>query len=278
MTPGRDAGGAPHVALVTGGSRGIGAAIGRELHRRGAAVILAARDERACAALAKELGAAGAPAFALALDVADPESIARGAERARAIASDVAPGARLDWLVNNAGIAITAPLGTVVVEDGRDLYERHLDVNFHGARRLVDALVGEMKAAGYGRVVNVGSSAGLRGYPYTTAYCASKFALVGYTLAAAVELQRTGVTVNAVCPHYVESSMLERSIERIVAKTGQSPADVRALLERDNPGGRIVRAEEVAAAVADLLAGDENGTLVELDGGERPRFLHPNAR
>jgi NAD(P)-dependent dehydrogenase (short-subunit alcohol dehydrogenase family) len=135
-----------------------------------------------------------------------------------------------------------------------------------------------MKAAGYGRVVNVGSSAGLRGYPYTTAYCASKFALVGYTLAAAVELQRTGVTVNAVCPHYVESSMLERSIERIVAKTGQSPADVRALLERDNPGGRIVRAEEVAAAVADLLAGDENGTLVELDGGERPRFLHPNAR
>ena len=120
--------------------------------------------------------------------------------------------------------------------------------------------------AGYGRVVNVASSAGLRGYAYVADYCASKHALVGLTRAAALELGPKGVLVGAVCPHYVDTPMTAESIRRVVEKTGKSEVEARRFFEQQNPGGRLVTAYEVADAVASLCEGEENGTLIELDG------------
>jgi len=249
-----------HVALVTGGNRGIGAAIARRLAGEGATVLVAGRDTAACAGVVATIEAEGGEARTLALDVTEPASI------------QVAAKERVDWLVNNAGIAESAPL----LQGGDELFRRHLEVNFHGARRLTEAFVPAMKERGYGRVVNVASSAGLRGYAYVAAYCASKFALVGYTLAAADELAGSGVTVNAVCPYYVDSPMLDHSIENLREKTGKSAEELRALFAEQNPGGRILTPDEVADAVATLLTGEANATLVELDGAGT-RVLTPNA-
>ena len=163
-------------------------------------------------------------------------------------------------------------------EDQDEQYERHMRINFHGARHLVEAALPGMRARGYGRIVNVASSAALRGYAYVAAYCASKHALLGYTLAAADELSGKGVTVNAVCPHYVDSPMLAASIARVVEKTGKSPKEAREFFRNVNPGRRIVTMDEVADAVYGLLVDDEapNGRVVELDGSTDPRNLQPN--
>ena len=238
------------LALVTGGSRGIGRSIALELAQSGARVLVAARGVESSRAVAAEIEAAGGEAEALALDVADPSAAERFA------------GEPVDWLVNNAGIAESAPLART----GEALLERHMQVNFHGAWRLANVLLPGMRERGHGRIVNVASSAGLRGYAYVSAYCASKFALVGWTLAAADELGGSGVTVNAVCPHYVDSPMLGAAVANIVAKTGQSEDEARAFLAAQNPGGALVSCEEVAVAVRELIEGDANATLVELDG------------
>lgn len=258
-----------HVALVTGASRGIGAAIASALAESGAAVLVAARNAGACATTAAAIEDAGGRAWPLALDVADPASIARATSEARRLAAGTGP---IDWLVNNAGIATSSPL---LGPEQDELAERQMQVNYHGARRMVEALLPAMREHGAGRIVNVASSAGLRGYAYVSAYCASKFALVGYTLAAAHELEGSGVTVNAVCPHYVASPMLDASVARITAKTGRSEAEVREFFRQQNPGGRLVTPLEVAAAVRDVLLGEANGTLVELDGSSRPRLAGP---
>jgi len=249
------------MAVVTGAGQGIGAAVARRLGAAGAHVFVTGRRLAPCEALAAELRAAGHGADALALDVTERESIRAALDAILQRAPELGPP---DWLVNNAGIARSAPL--LHPADVTDIYEEHLEVNFHGARRLIEALLPGMKERGYGRIVNVASSAGLVGYAYVSAYCASKHALVGYTRAAALELARSGVTINAVCPHYVDSPMTERSVETIAAKTGRSPEDARAALAAQNPGGRLVTPEEVAEAVLELLAGERNGALVELDG------------
>lgn len=255
------------LALVTGGNRGIGAAVCRRLAREGAAVLVTGRDDRASAAVASEIVAEGGAAWPLRLDVADPDSVLAALRQAYVHGP-------IDWLVNNAGIAESAPLSS----GGDELFARHMDVNFHGARRLTEALLPGMKERGHGRIVNMASSAGLRGYAYVAAYCASKFALVGYTLAAADELKETGVKVNAVCPWYVQSPMLERSIDSMKRKTGKSETELRQFLQGQNPGGRLVTPEEVADAVAFLLTGEENGALVELDGSDERRIHRPNRR
>jgi NAD(P)-dependent dehydrogenase (short-subunit alcohol dehydrogenase family) len=259
-----------HVALVTGGSRGIGAAICRRIARGGASVLVAARTLERCAEVAQAIRAEGGEAWPLALDVGDPGSIVAGLAEARELTG---PFGSIDWLVNNAGIAESAPMG----DDQREKrVQRHLEVNFHGARRLMEALLPGMEARGYGRVVNVVSSAGLRGYAYVSAYCASKFALVGYSLAAADELEGTGVTVNMVCPHYVDSPMLAESVERLVAKTKMQASMAREFFRRSNPGGTLVTMDEVAGAVVHLLEGDDHGAVLELDGSSERTRHHPN--
>lgn len=260
---------ARHVAFVTGAGRGIGAAIAAELASAGVSVVLGARTLRECESTAATLRERGGSAFAVQLDVGEPSSIAAALARARELAGPV------DWLVNNAGIAVSAPL---LPKDGSadELYERHLRINFHGARRTAEGLLPAMKAAGYGRIVNVASSAALRGYRYVAAYCASKHALLGWARAAALELDGTGVQVATVCPHYVDSPMTDASVRTIAVKTGRSEAEARALLAAENPAGKLVRPEQIAAVVRGLLEGGTNGVVVELDGGV-PRY-HPPAR
>jgi NAD(P)-dependent dehydrogenase (short-subunit alcohol dehydrogenase family) len=263
---------ADHVAVVTGAGQGIGAAIAERLAAAGAFVFATGRRREPCELLAQRLRQLGRSAEALELDVADRESLRAAVERI--LSGKDGPGPP-DWLVNNAGIAKSAPL---LQPGGTDeLHEEHLAVNFHGARRMVEALLPGMRERGFGRIVNVASSAGLRGYPYVSAYCASKHALVGYTRAAALELEGSGVAISAVCPHYVDSPLVERSAERIAARTGRTSAEARALLAAQNPGGRLLAPEEVAEAVLELLEQGRNGAIVELDGsgGREP---HPTVR
>ncbi len=263
-----------HAALVTGASRGIGAAVAQRLARDGTAVILAARSRIECLDVAEKIEGEGGLAFPLELDVTDEERVPFALEEAHALVEEIGP---IDWLVNNAGIAVSAPLLSRDPSP-EELARRHLDVNFHGARRLIEGLLPQMKSKGYGRIVNIASSAGMRGYAYASSYCASKFALIGYTLAAALELEKNGVTVNAVSPHYVDSPMTDANVARIAEKTGKTPDEVRAFLARENPGGRFVTCEEVAEAVAELLLGNDTGVLVELDGSAAPRTHRPNER
>ncbi|MCH2103808.1 MAG: SDR family oxidoreductase [Planctomycetes bacterium] len=248
-------------ALVTGASSGIGAATARALSAAGHVVIAAARRLEALEELCASLDG---PALAVAMDVTDPASVTRGLEEARPFAE--AHGG-ISWLVNNAGAAESAPVGKT--DDA--LTERMLEVNFHGARRLTEALAPVMVEAGGGAVVNVASSAGLHGYAYVTAYCAAKHALVGYSRAAAAELGEKGVRISLVCPHYVDTPMTDASAQRLAEKTGKSEEELRAFFASQNPGGRLVTAGEVAGTILELLSEGESGSLVELDGsGDLP--------
>jgi NAD(P)-dependent dehydrogenase (short-subunit alcohol dehydrogenase family) len=252
--------------LVTGASRGIGTAVARRLARAGAAVIVCGRDAERTQRASEELEGLGAVAWPIVLDLADRASIRSTCEEARAMAAEVGP---IAWLVNNAGVAVSAPLVAAAGESSDASVDQHMQVNFHGARVVMEALLPGMLERGYGRIVNVASSGGLRGYPYVTAYCASKHALVGYSRAAALELAGSGVCVNLVCPHYVDSPMTEESIQRVVEKTGRREADVRKFFARQNPGGRLVRSDEVAEATSRLLESDASGEVVELDGSDQ---------
>ncbi len=252
---------AGRLALVTGGSQGIGAAVARAFAAAGARVVVAARRLEPCRELCAELGQGAAP---LALDVTDAAAVEALPERLAA-----EHGAPLDWLVSNAGAADSAPL----TRSDDALYRRLMELNFHAARRLAGAFLPGMLAREpehYGRIVAVASSAGLVGYPYVSAYCASKHALVGYTRAAAAELAGKGVGVGAVCPHYVDTPMLRRSVENVMAKAHKTEDEALAFFAEQNPAGRLVRPEEVAAAVLELCLGDGRG-LVELDGGPARR-------
>jgi NAD(P)-dependent dehydrogenase (short-subunit alcohol dehydrogenase family) len=260
----------PHVAFVTGAGRGIGAAIARRLARGGAALMLGARSQEATSALAEAIRAEGGQAWPVYVDVGDPETIAAALELVRDLARGLGP---LDTLVNNAGISITAPFLRHGRESGEDLYEKHLETNFHGARRMIEALAPAMVERGHGRIVNIASSAALQGYAYAAAYVASKHALLGYGRSAAIELARTGVTLNTVCPHYVDSPMTDATVQRIVQKTGKGEAETRAFLAAQNPSGQLVAADEVAELVQELCAGKQNGAVVELLGGGRRRVL-----
>jgi len=243
-------------ALVTGASSGIGAATARALSAAGHAVIAAARRHELLEELCESLEG---ESLALVMDVTDPASVVDGLEKARSFASTKGG---IEWLVNNAGAAESGP-----IERSDDaLAERMLAVNYHGARRLTEELVPTMLRDGAGAVVNVASSAGIQGYAYVAAYCAAKHALVGYSRAVAAEVDGKGVRVALVCPHYVDTPMTDASAERLAEVTGQSPDELRAFFASENPGGRLVTSEEVAAAILRLLTDGANGALVELDG------------
>jgi 3-hydroxybutyrate dehydrogenase len=246
-------------ALVSGGGRGIGEAICRALAAAGARVLVAGREREGLERVAAELRAAGQRAEALELDVTEAAAVARAARDAGTV----------DWLINNAGIAESAPILRRAGASNDELFERQLAVNLHGARRLLEAFGPAMLARGSGTIVNVVSSAGMRGYPYTAAYTASKHALLGYTRVAHLELGRKGLRVHAVCPHYVDSPMTDASVERITQMTGRSATEARANLASQNPGGRLVSAAEVAGSVLALCNAARSGRLIELDGSGR---------
>jgi NAD(P)-dependent dehydrogenase (short-subunit alcohol dehydrogenase family) len=253
------------LTLVTGAGRGIGAAIALRLARAGAPVICAARSIEACTEVADAIVADGGIAFPAHVNVADPATFRSGLEDALHDARAHGP---ILGLVNNAGIAETAPFLRHGRAGGEDIYDKHMQVNFHGARRLIEEFAPAMLAAKRGRIVNIASSAGLRGYAYAAAYVASKHALVGYSRSAAQELANSGVTLNLVCPHYVESPMTDGTVARIVEKTKKSAEETRAFLASQNPGGTLISPDEVADVVLRFVQGSENGKIAELIGGK----------
>lgn len=247
-------------AVVTGGGRGIGAAVARALAEAGAAVLVAARSTAEIEAVAGELAAAGHRAVAVRCDVTDPVSVAALGERATALLGAA------DILVNNAGVATSAPLKSIRLED----WNRVLAVNATGTFLCTQRFLPAMLDRGWGRVVNVASIAGRSGAPYIAAYAAAKHAVVGFTRAVAAEVAARGVTVNAVCPGYVDTEMTVESVARIVAKTGIAEEQARAHLRSANPQGRLLEAGEVAHLVrclCDPAARGINGQAIVLDGG-----------
>ena len=247
-------------AVVTGGGRGIGAAVARALAAEGASVVVAARSRDQVDAVATELRDAGHAAWAAVCDVTDPADVADLRERANEWMGGV------DVLVNNAGIASSAPLKAITLDD----WNRVFAVNATGTFLCTQAMVPAMVERGWGRVVNVASVAGKVGAPYIAAYATSKHAVVGFTRSVAAEVAAHGVTVNAVCPGYVETDMSVSTVERIVRKTDLSPEEARATLEKVSPQGRLYTAEEVAYQVVclcDRQAGGVNGQALVLDGG-----------
>jgi NAD(P)-dependent dehydrogenase (short-subunit alcohol dehydrogenase family) len=247
-------------ALVTGGGRGIGAAVARELAAAGARLVLAARTHREVEAVAAELRSAGSQAWGLAADVTDEAAVARLAAEAGELVGEV------DILINNAGAASSAPLPKITLEE----WNRLLAVNATSVFLVTRALLPAMAERGWGRVVNVASVAGKVGAPYIAAYAAAKHAVVGFTRAVAVEVAARGVTVNAVCPGYVDTALTEQTVARIMEKTGRDREETLAALAARSPQGRIYQPEEVAhlvVALCDPRSGGINGQAIVLDGG-----------
>jgi 3-hydroxybutyrate dehydrogenase len=244
-------------AVVTGGGRGIGAAIAVALSTAGARLTLMGRT----LALLEEKAAALPTARAIACDVTDEQAVAAAFAQANEAFGPVA------ILINNAGAAASAPLARTSLE----LFRQMLDVNLVSAFLCSRAVLPGMLAQGFGRIVNVASVAGLKGAPYISAYAAAKHGVVGLTRALAMETAGKGITVNAVCPSYTETDMARRTVDNIVAKTGRSAAEAEAALVQKNPQGRLIRPDEVASTVLWLCApGSEaiTGQAIAIAGGE----------
>jgi NAD(P)-dependent dehydrogenase (short-subunit alcohol dehydrogenase family) len=239
-------------AIITGGAKGIGLAIARRLAADGITIALIGRDAAALQQAATALSAR----FAVA-DVTD----------SAALTDAIATLGPCDILVNNAGAAISKPFAKHDLPDFRAM----LEVNLLAAVTACHVVLPGMRAREFGRIVNIASTAGLKGYPYVTAYVAAKHALVGFTRALALETVKDGITVNAVCPGFTDTEMVARSVATIVATSGRSADAARGMLAANNPAGRLIRPEEVAEAVAFLCrpdAGAMTGQAIPVAGGE----------
>lgn len=249
--------------LVTGGARGIGLAVTQALLARGARVTMLGRSTVAEERLIALAGNAEVAARlqAVSADVTDPAAV--GAAFAEAVERFGA----IDTLVNNAGQAESLPFAKMDMA----LWHQMLAVNLTGTMVCTQAALPGMLGAGWGRIINVASTAAQRGYAYVSAYCAAKHGVLGLTRALALELATKGITVNAVCPGYTETDLLKDSIANIVAKTGRSEAEARAQLAAGNPQKRLVQPEEVASAVLWLCEGSAaavTGQDISVSGGE----------
>jgi len=249
------------MALVSGASRGIGRVIALALAEAGADVALTARHLPELEQVADEVRARGVRAIGLARDItqADQVSSLPGELEAR-----FGP---VDILVNNAGIAESHKF----LGHPDELWQRHLEVNLTGTYRMCKAFAPSLVARGWGRIINIASVAAKVGGRYTAAYTASKHGVLGLTRSLALELAAHNITVNAVCPGYVDTNMTARAIRNIVERTGRSEQQALAALEGNSPQNRLIAPEEVAAVVV-LLASEVargiNGQAINLDGGQ----------
>jgi NAD(P)-dependent dehydrogenase (short-subunit alcohol dehydrogenase family) len=244
-------------AFVTGGGSGIGLATAKALASAGWRVTIAGRTEARLRDVAKRIpGARIQP-----LDVTDAEAVPE------AFRATVAAAGSVSLLVNNAGSVSSAPFERTSSEQWRAM----LDVHLLGAVHCIRSVLPQMKANGWGRIVNVASTAGLIGYRNLAAYVAAKHALVGMTKALSLELAKTGITVNAVCPGYVDTEIISSAVAKIAERTQQSSEAALAAFTAVNPQGRLVTPEEVASAVLWLAsdgAAAVNGVALPVAGGE----------
>ena len=254
---------APTLTLVTGASRGIGRAVAQLLapdHE----LVLTGRDREALAILVGELQAPHG-AHVLCADLGEPTD--RDAALAAIAALTERLGRPVQVLVNNAGAALSAPLHRTTDAQWHALMELNCTAPFALARALVPGMI----AAGWGRIVNIASTAAIKGYAYTAAYSASKAGLLGWTRALAVELASKDIAVNAVCPGFTDTDISATAVRNIQATTGRSEDDARRALARFSPQNRLRTPEEVAALVAFLArqgAGGITGQALAIDGGE----------
>ncbi len=250
------------LALITGGGRGIGRAIALKFAAQQARVVVAARTAAQVEEVAGEIATAGhGEALGLVCDVANRESVDQ-------MFADLRQHfrAEVDILVNNAGMAESATLPNTTDE----LWHRHLAINLTGTFYCMRNALPPMLASGWGRIINIASVAGKIGAPYISAYSASKHGVLGLTRSAALEVGTSGVTVNAICPGYVDTEMVAQGVERITARTGRSAEEALAAIKKMSPQNRLVTPDEVAS-LALLLASDEgrgiNGQGINIDGG-----------
>src|SRR5688572_4943704 len=245
-------------ALVTGGGGGIGAAIARALSAAGARVTLLGRNADSLDETAIGLERS---AVTVTADVTDSRQVGRAFAEAREAAGEI------EILVNNAG----RPASRALAKSDEAFWREILDVNLNGAYHCTRAAIPAMLDSNWGRVVNVSSTAGLRGYAYCTAYCAAKHGVIGLTRALALEVAKTGITVNAVCPGFTETGVVRDAVRAISEQSARSESEARETLISFNPQQRFVQPGEVANAVVWLCSpGSEsmNGQSIAIAGGE----------
>lgn len=243
-------------AVITGGAGGIGEAIAERLAETGMRITLMGRNPEKLAATADRLKAA-----AQKVDITSPEGVQRG------FAAAVKDNGPISILINNAGAAESSPF--VKMDD--ELWDRMLAVNLTGTYLCTKAVLEPMSKAGFGRVINIASTAAQKGYAYVSAYCAAKHGVLGLTRALAAEMARKGVTVNAVCPGYTDTDMVARTLDTIFKSTGMEREQALAELVKNNPQGRLIKPEEVAETVL-WLCGENSasitGQAIAVAGGE----------
>jgi NAD(P)-dependent dehydrogenase (short-subunit alcohol dehydrogenase family) len=240
-------------ALVTGGATGIGLAITKSLVAAGARVTIASRNSERVTAVAAELENVNG----VTLDVTNPKDISAVFEQAEPV----------DILVNNAGIAFATPFEKMSLEQWSDV----MAVNLTGVFLCTQAVLASMRERNRGRIINIASTAGLKGAPYISAYAASKHGLIGMTRSLALELATTGITANCVCPGFTDTDMVADAITNITSKTGRSDAEALAELVKHNPQRRLVTPEEVADTVLWLCQDSSRsitGQSIVIAGGD----------